>query len=372
MTPLALSSFEIRGFRAFEYLNLDRLGRVNLFVGKNNVGKTCLLEALWVYANQGSPSVLWSLLEGRDEGALFSELQPTTAEDVENQISSVRYLFYGRQQPKIGLQKMEFGPSQCPEQQVSIKFTWAESVTEEQGNRRIREVERMEYGIDTVPALLIQSEKNNNLVLLNRMVAHNFRDQFSLQMENPCIFVPANGLTIGNIGKYWDHITLGPLESDVLGTMKMIEPDIERINLISNPRNSRLRERIPIVKISSCDSPVPLRSLGEGMNRMFGMALAMVNAKDGILLVDEIESGLHYSILPEMWGFIFHAARQLNVQVFATTHSWDCITGFQQAAQGSDQDGMLIRLANKKGKIIPTFFDEKKLAIVTREQIEVR
>ena len=71
MTPVALSTFEIHGFGAFEHLKLDRLGRVNLFVGKNNVGKTSLLEALWVYANQGSPLVLWSLLESRDEGELL-------------------------------------------------------------------------------------------------------------------------------------------------------------------------------------------------------------------------------------------------------------------------------------------------------------
>lgn len=371
MTPVPLSSFEIRGFRGFEYLNLDRLGRVNLFVGKNNVGKTSLLEALWVYANQGSPLVLWSLLEGRDEGGPLSELR-TTVDEIENQISSLRYLFHGRKQPKSGLQKMEFGQPELPSQHVTVNFTWAESVVDDQGIRRIHEVENPDDSMDTMPALLIQSGKNKNLIRLDRIFARTLRDQFSIQMEKPCIFLPANGLSIVDVGKFWDSITLGPLESDVLGTMKIIEPDIERINLIGNQKNSGMRERIPIVKISSLDSPMPLRSLGEGMNRMFGIALAMVNARDGILLVDEIESGLHYSILPEMWRFIFQAAQRLNVQVFSTTHSWDCITGFQQAAQESAQDGMMIRLMNKKGKIIPTFFDEKDMSIVTREQIEVR
>jgi hypothetical protein len=372
MSPLALPSFEIRGFRAFEYLKLDRLGRVNLFVGKNNVGKTSLLEALWIYANQGSPSVLWSLLADRDEGGTPTEFRITANEELEDLTSGIRYLFYGRQQPKIGVQKMEFGPSEYPEQHVMVKFTWAENMVDEQGNRRIHEVEEPYSDIDRIPALLIRSGKNNNLIRLDRLfVTRGIREQFTLQMEKPCVFVPANGLSIGDIGKYWDNVTLGPMENDVLGTMKIIEPEIERINLISNQKNPR-SERIPIVRISFSDAPMPLRSLGEGMNRMFGIALAMVNAKDGILLVDEIESGLHYSILPDMWSFIFQAARRLNVQVFATTHSWDCITGFQQAAQESDQDGMLIRLENKKGKIIPTFFDEKRLAIVTREQIEVR
>ncbi len=66
-------------------------------------------------------------------------------------------------------------------------------------------------------------------------------------------------------------------------------------------------------------------------------------------------------------------ARRLNVQVFATTHSWDCIEAFQKAAQVDIQnEGMHIRLESKKGKIVATLFDEKELGIATREQIEVR
>jgi len=372
MTKLAFSSFEIHGFRAFEHLKLEKLGRVNLFTGKNNVGKTSLLEALWVYANQGAPSVLWSLLEGRDEGGPLSESRMVVDEDTENQIASVRYLFNGRKQLKAGMQKMEFGLTESINQHVVIRFTMAESVVDEQGIRRITEVQKTNDEIDTIPAVLIQSGKNSNLIRLERLFVRNIRDQYLVQMERPCVFLPASGLTITDIGKYWDNITLSSLENDVLDTMKIIEPDIERINLIGTQKLSRLRERIPIVKVNSFDSPIPLRSLGEGMNRMLGIALAMVNSKGGVLLVDEIESGLHYSVLPEMWRFIFQAAQRLNVQVFATTHSWDCITGFQQSAVESDQDGMLIRLVNKKGKIVPTFFDEKDLSIATREQIEVR
>lgn len=109
------------------------------------------------------------------------------------------------------------------------------------------------------------------------------------------------------------------------------------------------------------------------MQRMFGIALALVNSRNGILLVDEIENGLHYSAQPDVWRLIFRLASRLNVQVFATTHSWDCIEAFQKAAQEDTQNaGLLIRLENKKGKIIATLFDEQELGIATREQIEVR
>ncbi len=101
-----------------------------------------------------------------------------------------------------------------------------------------------------------------------------------------------------------------------------------------------------------------------------------MNAQDGILLIDEIESGLHYSVQPDLWRLVFEVARRLNVQVFATTHSWDCIEAFQEAIQqDSEGDGLLISLrakADEPGHVVAVLFDESELAIVTREQIKVR
>jgi AAA15 family ATPase/GTPase len=119
--------------------------------------------------------------------------------------------------------------------------------------------------------------------------------------------------------------------------------------------------------------PLPLQNLGNGIWRNLGIALALVNAKDGILLIDEFEHGLYYSVQPDLWGFIFRLARSLNVQVFATTHSWDCIEAFQRAASEDHQEeGLLIRLESKKGEIGVTLYDERVLTIATREHIEVR
>lgn len=109
------------------------------------------------------------------------------------------------------------------------------------------------------------------------------------------------------------------------------------------------------------------------MWRNLGIALAQVNAKDGILLIDEFELGLCYSVQPDLWRFIFRMARSLNVQVFATTHSWDSIEAFERAAREDHQEkGLLIRLESKKGGIGVTLYDERELTIATREHIEVR
>jgi AAA15 family ATPase/GTPase len=98
----------------------------------------------------------------------------------------------------------------------------------------------------------------------------------------------------------------------------------------------------------------------------------MVNAPRGWLLVDEIENGIHYSIQPQLWEFIVQLSNRLNVQVFATTHNWDCITAFQQATRGHESEGMLIRLQWRNGLVQAVEFTEAELAIATRQSIEVR
>ena len=135
---------------------------------------------------------------------------------------------------------------------------------------------------------------------------------------------------------------------------------------------ARGRPRTAIVRSSQFDSPVPLRTFGDGVNRLFGIVLSLCNAKNGVLLVDEFENGLHHSVQASIWSTIFRLASDLNVQVFATSHSEDCVHAFQQAAAESPEDGVLVRLTRRGDQVFPTEFDEDELAIATRNDIEVR
>jgi predicted ATPase len=169
---------------------------------------------------------------------------------------------------------------------------------------------------------------------------------------------------------FWDTVTLTSLEERVLAALRIIAPGVEGLNIVGE---GNLRGRLPVVKVENIEDRLPLRSLGDGMQRMLGIALSLVNAENGMLLIDGIENGLHYSVLPDMWRLIFQMASRLQVQVFATTHSWDCISAFQKAAQEEGQEeGLLIRLEMKDEEIGATLFDERRLGIATREQIEVR
>src|SRR5690349_3410729 len=104
MAALILNSLEIRRFRAFKHLSIEKLGRVNLIVGKNNVGKSCLLEALQLYANRAHPTFIWQILEAHDEDTRSLDY------DIEEVLSIVKYLFHGRQDITGSVEPIEIGP----------------------------------------------------------------------------------------------------------------------------------------------------------------------------------------------------------------------------------------------------------------------
>ena len=170
---------------------------------------------------------------------------------------------------------------------------------------------------------------------------------------------------------YWDEIALSEHEDDVIEALRIVSPNLSRVNLVSAREGNP--DRVAMVRLSSRPEPIPMRSLGEGLNRLFGLSLALVSSGGGLLLVDEIETGLHYSVQAAMWRLVFQTARRLNVQVFATTHSYDCIRAFEEAAsEDTETEGVLIRLENKNGKVVAVPFDEAKLNYVVSEEIEVR
>lgn len=375
MSNLILDSLEIKNFRTFDYLQISQLGRVNLFVGKNNVGKSSLLEALWLYARRGAPSIIWRILEARNESRRSRHYFVESLEN-ENRLAALRYLFHGRKDVKEQKEPITIGPIDVLERQliISMALEGGQQLSLFHGDEPLSDDFSsnvhlsITYKKDEINYVVDQAGRQYNMT--------NILSQPSTSGDQ-CVFVPANGLGFSEIGRLWDSIALTDQEQNVIAALRIIAPDVERASLVGSLERSSdailSQQRIPIVKVTAFDEPVPLRSLGEGMNRMFGIALAMANAENGILLIDEIESGLHYSIQSDMWRLVFALAHQLNVQVFATTHSWDCITAFQEAAREDvHEEGLLIRLERRNDDVHATLFDEEELAIATREQIEVR
>jgi len=377
MENLILNSLEIHNFRGFKHLQIERLRRVNLIVGKNNIGKSSLLEALQLYAHNGDPALIWKLLQSRDESKPYSRSRMENSSP-ENMLLELKYLFYGRKEIDQFMKPIIMGPINSPDDVLSISIGWYIRVSnEEEGLAKLQLLQPDEYDTfdNPTPRFTIQTGKSSkSYPLISKSPLP--LNEFGIKVG--CIALAPNGLDREVVGALWDRIALTELEKDVVEAMRIIAPGIERLSVVGSLDSKeraigaigyRKREVIPIIKVTGVEEPIALRSLGDGMQRIFGLALALVNAKDGILLIDEIENGLHYSVQPDIWRLICLLAHRLNVQVFAATHSWDCVEAFQMAAQ---KDGLLIRLQSKKDEISTVLYDEEDLAIATREQIEVR
>lgn len=358
MASLALPSLEIQGFRGFQDLRIEKLGRVNLIVGKNNIGKSSLLEAIQIYAATDIPRCLWQILAAHGEDR---ERKGEAA------LSSVRYLFFGRKEITGPTAPIKIGPIDNPEQQLHISVNFYTPIVDGEGIRTFKILSPEEY--DTAESLIPR---------FSIRIGNTLRKSYPLPARSKLlrteikgikvVSIDASGLDQQEIAGLWDKVTLTDYEQEVLKALQILAPGIEGINLTIS-----MLDRIPIVRIKGIPEPLPIRSLGDGMQRMLGITLALVNAQNGILLIDEIENGLHHSIQADLWELVFQLAQRLNVQVFATTHSWDCIAGFQKAVEvEKSEEGILTRLDYKRGDITAIIFDKRKLAIATQEHIEVR
>ncbi|HZL51690.1 MAG TPA: ATP-binding protein, partial [Terracidiphilus sp.] len=172
-----------------------------------------------------------------------------------------------------------------------------------------------------------------------------------------------------------DQVSLKPEEELVLDALRVLDKDIERI-APSSPGTpyyySPTQRGGFMVKRKSAEQPVPIGSMGDGMWRMLAMSVAITLCKGGTLLVDEIDTGLHHTTMSSMWKLIYSAAKQFDVQVFATTHSYDCIYSLAQLAEESDSAHPISvqRVESGRSKTIP--FSEQELTVAAEREIEAR
>ncbi len=353
MAELLLDSLEIKGYRCFEHLTIEKLGRVNLIVGKNNVGKTALLEALWIYANNSENHILNKIVFDRNE---VNNSDSVSHEGMRYYSFAYRNVFNNRPEVPKDKDHVASNPYFC-----------------------IGEIGQNFVSFDDTPKLVSAIDIENQI---KSIVFSRYDYEPSLGMpfiktfrakkkELNNVYVDSSGLEGEKLLPFWEKAEKELLDEFVNESLNIIEDKFVDVRFSGDSNNPHIR--IPMVRLKNAKERIPLRSLGEGMERMLGIALALVNCKDGILLIDEIENGFHYSILPDVWRLIFKTAKDLNVQVFATTHSKDCIEAFTQAAiDDEESEGILIRLERRGEKIIAKTINEERLSLAVNHDVEVR
>ena len=373
---LPFPDLSIKGYRAFKSLEVPKLGRVTLITGKNNTGKSSILEALRLYTNNAATHVIYDILTSREE--FIREVDESERSSDPESAFSISALFHGF--PRLS---EDFGPivistnSVTRPTKLSMRVGWFVEDEDEDGNTKLVELEdaRIEE-YDYVTALVAETEERKRTYKLDtfRRYARSSRLPRRRPSDNermPCILVsPYSGRNTDTLALLWDGSVLTGTDNYVVEALQIIDPGISAVYMVAGEVSSG--DRTAIVRARNIPQPVPLRSFGDGVNRLFTIVLSLVNARGGVLLIDEFENGLHYSVQLDAWRMIFNLAQSLNVQVFATTHSWDAVESFQTAAAEAPEDGVLLRLVRKGEKIYPVAFAEDELKIIARDKIEVR
>ena len=146
------------------------------------------------------------------------------------------------------------------------------------------------------------------------------------------IFIPPETLGARRLAELWRRVILEATQESVVGALRLIEPNLSEIIFLPGEIGYGSTTNTPsgiVARIAGFPRPIPLASMGDGMQHLFALANALSNAPNGFIFLDEIDTGLHYSVMADMWRIVVQTAVRNHIQILATTHSWDCIDALQ-------------------------------------------
>jgi hypothetical protein len=378
-----IPSLHISGFKLFRDLELPKLGSLNLFVGKNNTGKTCLLEAVELYASSSPWDVLRVASRREPDAAQRRKFDRFDPFELEESLRPLLNLFH-REHGHLFKPYIQISAGH-PESELKLRcepffddFLEMEAMSSEAGGLEPNPHRRhlghlLERGFE-----LTRGEKKSRPHFFERYLRMPQPPEEMIKAEGwlhpdvaPVAFLPARGFTNSEAKRLWDRASLADKDELLLDWLRFVEPEVRDLRYISDSDSGG---DLPYLKINGDRGRTPLSSMGDGLTRLFHIGLAMANASGGILLIDEFENGLHWEVQEQLWRALFKAANQFGVQVFATTHSTDCIRGFLAAQSEMLKLGenYVYRLERDGEDVYALDLPHENLDAALRQQVEVR
>lgn len=385
MAKHSLDSVTIDGFRGLKSLRLDGLGLINVVVGPNDSGKTSVLEALSILCNPLEPSEWMRMVRRRDFGRLD-----------ETRIQSLRWCFTqsGRlADPEaifeaactmtcagtLGLRKLratykeivrEPDQSQAgrrDEGQVQGDGEDEEDVVDIQQSRGAEIVHFIDWDpclpgapIDDLPIMLQVWEDQpvppGRPPLTRSPVPTETLTPYSYQINRVQV-------------RYQSKTLFEPRRDLVLDLVREFDPDVRDIDIAS------FRGARPAIYLNHRRlGPAPLSVFGDAMRRAVLLASTLPSLQGGgVLLIDEIETGIHVSALERVFTWLTKAAQELRVQIVATTHSLEAVDAMASSSRDGLHDLVTFHLDQTEHETRTKRIDEDLLVRLRRERtLDVR
>lgn len=372
------TSASMSGFRCFEDLTVTDLGRVNLVVGENGAGKSSFLEGMRLLRAGGNPMTL--LASALARGEYDSEENEDGSHE---RVAELRFAFHGRQSEKGTRFRIEGRGVDEVERTVTgeiVELSEGEPEAPRPGviSRGTGEVEwrgmfpewavrlRLDEGSASIEVPLQWSRGSAHRL---RLMAPRWDARARAEIP---VFLRANDIDDTVLAQLWDRVAATPDKYAVVEALQRLEPHIRDIDLRAEPRLP-FRSRVAVRVENGSSSTAPIGSFGEGVAWLFSLALGAAATPNKQLLVDDIDAGLHHRVMAHMWATVIDTARRRGLQVFATTHSIDCITALRRACIDSPERASEIRVVRLvKGGGAGITFTADELDTAIEGEVEVR
>lgn len=337
------SRIEIEGFRGLRHLNIPDLAPITLLTGRNNVGKTSVLEALLLHAAgpRAGQFILAALRPYRGTGALSLELNrystPWETIFFNRDTSAPVRLTAELDGRRVGVQFSV--PHGDLDASIPTRLTASTAaVASDTPYSYSLEIEiESEAGPGEEPRRRVITQRLSPQPIGPVMSGiGTFQQPIGLALESippsdvaplalAFLVSPQNRSPQNELAKRYSDLRIREAQQQFLDAMRAIEPAVERIELLVSGGQ-------PTLYLSMADSPpLPLSILGEGMNAVANYATSILEATGGTVLIDEVENGIHYSVLENLWQQIGRSVKETNAQVIASTHSAECVSAAYRA-----------------------------------------
>jgi len=289
-----INEIEIIDYKGFKNLKLDNLSQINIISGENNIGKTALLEALFIY----NYIDLWNSSLSYDEPFLFiAKNRDITKNRKEQYLNNIKFL--------VKTNKLNIN--------ISYKFYFNLTKEEEE---YIKEKFNQDY------VNLIVSYINNDLNVLP--LFYNKVKQY----RSYNTYINSSKPTNKQLVKLYSNIQSKGIQHKFLTYLKLLDNDIEWIEpqLLDEEMLLRINLKNPERSLVSSE-------LGEGTNRYIEILATLLSNSNGTVFIDEIENGIHYTKLYDVWKAIIEIVQKEEIQLFVTTHDRESIEALAEASQ---------------------------------------
>lgn len=294
-------NIEIKNFRGIDHLKIEDFSRVNVFLGQNNSGKTTMLEAIAMLMSMSNPDVPQAINAVRarkpfsnfiDVQYFFNNLDVTTPPDVKAELSdgSSRHLTLALSYVFDELAD----PKNEPQQQMGA----------------VKYVNTLEMNFEVGKGSTKQSHKswlrvNPQGLVVNRKVADGY-------LENKRAWLTPSDLMTNNLANDLAELFKRNRKDTILALLKLFDTRINSIEILTDDIYIGFEGMSQMLSVSM---------MGDGLRRYLSIVASAANPLIDILLIDEIDNGLHYSIYKKLWQALFALAEATNKQIFVTTHS---------------------------------------------------